>query len=482
VRRLFGNISQACTYDRLLATLVFAPIVLASALTPIQTDTWWQLRAGQDMWLSHRVVLVDTYSHTAYGAAWPNHEWLAEVIYYGVYRLGGLPLVTLFATALITGAWILVWNLMKGPVRVRFFMTALALVPASTHWEPRPHAFSLLFQMIEVFLIIRRRHGWLPVLFLVWANCHGGVLTGFVLLVVALGVTTLEEPRMWWQGVLTFIGCLAAATVTPLGLSFWTEIPRSLARIHQYPLDEWRPPSLTDLRMLPFWAIAVALCVALARYRRGLRARIGSEGIVVCVCALALLPFATSAIRSVGPFLMLALPGLTALLAGEVVTETRQPEVRPTLNATLMSCAVTAVAVVIVVVYRLQLDHLRWTPLPAASLDALKRCPGNLYNRYDEGGYLIWFAPQRRVFLDGRQDPYDPSLVLEQIRVETAGDYRATFTKYDIGCAYLPARSPVAARLSQDSWTTLYRDSRWVVLASPPSSRFDDKRTLTAQP
>ena len=71
----------------------------------------------------------------------------------------------------------------------------------------------------------------------------------------------------------------------------------------------------------------------------------------------------------------------------------------------------------------MQIDHLRWTPLPAGSLRALARCPGNLYNRYDEGGYLIWFAPEKPVFLDGRQDPYEPRLVLEQIRIETTGDY-----------------------------------------------------------
>ncbi len=43
------------------------------------------------------------------------------------------------------------------------------------------------------------------------------------------------------------------------------------------------------------------------------------------------------------------------------------------------------------------IPHLRWTPLPAQSLFALQRCPDNLYNRYDEGGYLIWFAPDHRV-------------------------------------------------------------------------------------
>ena len=59
------------------------------------------------------------------------------------------------------------------------------------------------------------------------------------------------------------------------------------------------------------------------------------------------------------------------------------------------------------------------------------------------------------MFLDGRQDPYEPSLVLDQIRVETSGDYASTFSTHHIRCAYLPTTSPVAARLSSSGWSAL---------------------------
>src|SRR5689334_23075740 len=96
-----SRLLRACTYDRLLVTLLFLIIIVASGLTPIQTDTWWQLRAGQDIWQSGRVLLTDVYSHTAYGRFWLNHEWLAELLFYGAYRLGGLAALTLFAAALV---------------------------------------------------------------------------------------------------------------------------------------------------------------------------------------------------------------------------------------------------------------------------------------------------------------------------------------------------------------------------------------------
>ena len=162
---------------------------------------------------------------------------------------------------------------------------------------------------------------------------------------------------------------------------------------------------------------------------------------------------------------MLAIPALSVLFTIDFGGERSRRRQRPLLNAAIMSVASVTAAITIMVAYRFQIDHLRWTPLPPASLQALQRCPDNLYNRYDEGGYLIWFARDHLVFLDGRQDPYPPSLVHEQLRTETSGDYASTFARYNIHCAYLPTSSPVAARLSTDGWTDLYRDANWVVLA-----------------
>ena len=183
------------TLGALATTLFFLTIVLAAALSPMASDTWWQLRAGADMWASGRVLLTDTYSHTAAGAFWPNHEWLSQVIFYGVYRLGGLALLSLFAAALIVTAWIITWNLAGGPVLRRLAILLPALVPASEHWAPRPHAFSLLFLPLAVWLILRRRYFWLIPLFFVWANCHGGVLLGLVVSAAALAAALFHEPR-----------------------------------------------------------------------------------------------------------------------------------------------------------------------------------------------------------------------------------------------------------------------------------------------
>jgi hypothetical protein len=452
------------TFARLLVVLLFSTIALAAALSPMQNDTWWHLRAGADMWAAGRVLLTDHYSHTAHGAFWPNHEWLSELAFYGIYKAGGLPLVSLSTAACIVAAWGLTWWLMIGSPLRRFVMVAAVLLPASLHWEPRPHAFSLLFLMTIVWLVLNRHYLWLPLIFWLWANCHGGVLLGLVVLVAALSTSLLDEPSRWRRIAFAFAGCLLAVTATPLGMSFWVELPHSIARIRQYPINEWQSPSPTDLRLLPFWIAAALLCAGLALRWRALFTESTRQRRIMCACAVALLPFALSAVRNIGPFLMLALPAVSAIFTVDFSGGRWRRDERPLMNLSLMSAALLAVAMTLAYAYAVQIPRLRWTPLPAGSLQALRQCPDNLYNRYDEGGYLIWFAPDRLVFLDGRQDPYPPSLVHEQIRTESSGDFAATFARYDIRCAYLPASSLVARNLSAAGWTSLYSDSDWVVL------------------
>ncbi len=431
----------------------------------MQSDTWWQLRAGKDMWTSHLFLLKDLYWYTAHGAFWPNHEWLSEVIFYAMYASGGLAGVTLFSTALIAGGWMITWQLTKGPAFEKFLWIALALLPASFEWEPRPLAFSLLFLMAAVLFLAHEKYWPLPGLFVLWANCHGGVLLGFGVLFAGLSIQTVMAPEKWRKAILVLSGCLIATAVTPLGTSFLGEMARSISRIHMYPLDEWRRTPIADVRVLPFWVIAITLCTMpyFVRHRLG---RVTVRDATLYTCALSLLPMAILAMRNMGPFVMVAVPALTSAFAlrRDSLQATRSE--RPWLNAAIMGSAALTVVAILMWAYHEEIPRLKWQPVAPAALAALERCPGNLYNRYDEGGYLIWFAPERKVFVDGRQDPYPSDFVLEHIGIETGrGDYHGVFARFAIHCAYLPTTSPTALGLARDGWKALYHDSSWVVLS-----------------
>ena len=156
-----------------------------------------------------------------------------------------------------------------------------------------------------------RKYWPLPFIFVVWANCHGGVLLGFGVLIAGLGVQTILTPGKWPTMIAVVCGCGIAMLLTPMGTSFPIEMARSMSRIHLYPLDEWRRTPIADLRVLPFWIIVVSLCGLPLFIRNKLR-RLTVGDATIYACALALLPMAIIAMRNMGPFVMVAVPALTS--------------------------------------------------------------------------------------------------------------------------------------------------------------------------
>src|ERR1700686_136044 len=66
-------------------------------------DVWWHLRTGQLILQNHSLFHTDPYSFTRLGQPWINHEWLSEVLLFGVYRVGGFGgLIVAFAVVIST--------------------------------------------------------------------------------------------------------------------------------------------------------------------------------------------------------------------------------------------------------------------------------------------------------------------------------------------------------------------------------------------
>src|SRR6187551_3406942 len=107
-------INPSVTFQQLSVALLFIALACAACFMPAQNDTWWQLRAGEDIWRTHGVPLQDTFSHTAFGTYWPDHEWLSQALFFALYQIGGMKLLTAVLAAFLTATWILVWRLTPG--------------------------------------------------------------------------------------------------------------------------------------------------------------------------------------------------------------------------------------------------------------------------------------------------------------------------------------------------------------------------------
>ena len=177
-------------------------IIIADALQYTDPDLWGHIYFGQVVLRTHRAILHDSVSYTAFGHLYRNHEWLTEVLMALIYNhLGifGLKLwkfvcvaATLVSVALAlaeTGAGRRVQSNVLGVV-------ALAIM---LQMQFRPQLFTFMFS--GALLAILARHNcrgraplWLVVpIMALWANLHGGFVIGIAMLGAYAGVAGLQD-------------------------------------------------------------------------------------------------------------------------------------------------------------------------------------------------------------------------------------------------------------------------------------------------
>lgn len=471
---------RGISFNRMILGLLFASIFLTACLMPAQADTFWHLRAGQDIWRTHHVSFVETYSHTAVGAFWPNHEWLWQALSYALYSAGGMPLLTGVGAAIVTGAFALSYRLMVGNETTRFVLMLLGVPLAASVWALRPQIVSLALVATLVTMLARERYRLLPLLFVLWANVHGAVALGVAILgatalaaiVSARSGDTRARRRAWTLALLT-PSCAAATALTPLGTRLWTFIGESMSRSHETLIVEWMPAYPTGLVEIGFWALAAAFVVLLARRWRTVERW---DDVAVIVAAAVMLPLAARAVRNIPPFLLLAAPAASRLLGPRFTLRPSRADGgaaataesdHPRLNLALLGGLSLAGATTIAVAWLTSAPLLGWRPISDGALLAIGACPGPLYNRYGDGGFVVWFAQRTPVFIDSRQDPYPLPFVLDAVAREARGDYAELFARHGIRCAFLPRESPTLPRLRSDGWRTRFADDHWAVLVPP---------------
>jgi hypothetical protein len=485
---LSARLRRGISFADMAVGFLFVVFVSKALLMPATADTFWHLRAGADILRTGAVPHVETYSFTAAGWPWRNHEWLWEPISYACYHLGGMPLLSLCGAAFVVAALALVHRLMVGPAWTRFLLLMLGLPLTIPVWTLRPHLFTLFAVPLLVTLLARARLWPIPLLFVLWANMHGGVALGGVI----LGVTTAAAVLRWRihrtpadrrrARALAVVLPLAAAAclATPLGTGMFHFLADSMVRIRAVKIGEWQPTVPTDVYGAIAWALVLLFLTALVVRRRALRDGHASSWAdwAAVTGALALLPLAAAAVRNVAPFLLLAIPATSRLLGPDARArlpwrKAPAPDAatdRPRANLALLAAMSVAALVFVAWSYRVGPPSLGWRPVDGRALAAVRACDGPLYNQYDDGGYLIWFVPEKPVFVDNRQDPYPLQHITAQLDVQWERvPYRSLFDRWGIRCAFLPVASSTVAALERDGWITRFRDDRYTVQSAPPA-------------
>jgi len=477
--------------NRLVTWITFLALFAMAMRPSLDSDTWWHLRAGEWILETRAVPQTDPFSYTRQGADWGYPGWLVEAPMALIYRYLGAGGLNLWTALMTTLAFMFVWRRLSGGVFLRAFVVILAAAAAGIYSAARPYLVTFLLTAIFLWVLegyrwdrpdalkAQRRLWLLPVLMIVWANSHGGFITGFILLGVyglsglkdlLLSRAALRESKflrlVWIGGLMILAVCVNPSGPVMLLYPFNT---LSIGALGQY-IQEWQPPDFHSAQAQPFVWLLLALIGSLGISRR----RIALSDFLLAA-GFAYLSF--SAARNIALFALAAplvitrhaapvmesLARITGLRSGSAIPNRRMQR----LNWAILGLIVFAVLIKTATAFSAEANQteIRKT-MPVEAVDFIRstRPPGRLFNSYNWGGYLLWELPEYPVFIDGRTDLYDDELVEEWLRVVRAeAGWQATLDRWDVRLVLVEVGTPLAEVLAEAGWELLYEDGLAVV-------------------
>ncbi len=423
-------------------------------------DLAWQRWLGALIARTHaipRALGAETFS--APNAAWVPQEWA----------------FSLAADAARGGA---TWFLFAGGIA---FAAVAALAIAALHAEargasPRAIAVCTAFAGFAFVWALECESPWcyaaLPIAAL-WSNLHASAMLAPVVAgIYALGAVLEERgfgPRSR-RGALLCAGALAAICCNPFG---W-HLPAYAISLFGNPIkayiSEWKVTDLDDLSFA-FGALPLLLLGTIYGVRRDGR---WSDLLVLGAFAVLLL----SAARNVGLFGLVALPLVAPALSRRVAFFAASPPVAATRTDRLFAVALPAVTLALALVVAVQL--VRTAPAPTglanAPLAALEKLPGDHRLLCADFAWcgLVVGAPNVRVFLDGRADPYPPKVWDDFAAiVRVSGAWRTTLDRRGVDAVVVKSGAPLDQALAlARGWHAAYADKTYRLwLRSGPAGR-----------
>ncbi len=472
-------------------------------------DFWWHLKTGEYIAQHGSLPVPDPFSFTTnlgkpmYAGEEKvryfnlTHEWLAQVMVYAIHRFTGFPGVVLFKTFLLAGFCGLA-GLIAARRTGNFYdgiVAALAAAAVATEFSvDRPALITFFMTGLFIAILESGRKLWLlPVLSLVWANCHGGFFLGWVV----LGAYSAEILWRRWRDLDRHDRQVLGMAALSILLSWFNpnhfRIVEVLALYRQSALTatllEWKRPSLWgspyafDILLyaagitLIFWWRKVRLADWLLYLAFGAAALLSFRNIILIAMVAPMIiatyfpwrPKATLKMTTAAGYAALALL-LAGLGAGLVRGDS----------------------------FRLRAAQWRY-PAGAAQFLREHHITGPLFNTWDYGGYLIWSLwPQQKVFIDGRalnesvNKDYRRALLNLGGQLFEFGDARAeVFVRYQIEAIVMNCFEyttgtiyPLALALAmpeQTDWKLVYDDGpSMIFLRHPPNDMpfFNQARVL----
>lgn len=441
--------------------------------TSADPDLWGHVRFGGDLLSAGTVHRPDVYSYLTAGQRWVNHEWLAELAMFGAFDVLGPGGLVLLKVIVVLAVFVLLYRelIISGLVSSKAtVLLIIAAIPLLVGFYPaRPQMFTILLFTMLLRELDRRdansvRLLWtLPLMFLFWANLHGGFLAGVGVLCVWVIVEVIvgEEPmprRLFPMVVLAV--ALLATLINPYGLDLWRFLVRT-ATVPRPEIIDWRPLAIASLKGVFYVVFLAGSAFILVREGRP------RASMTIILAVLAIMPLL--AVRHLPLFVVAVLVITAEPLArlGNAVPREEAPAHHPRVRsvASILMIGVGALLAFLSIPHFEGPRIVEFAGQPARAIDVLSRsrAVGNLVVPFDWGQYALWHLhPRLRVSIDGRRETvYPDSLYRQNLRfLFGRGDWDELIEDHVANIVLMPVGMPGANLMaSRDGWVKVYQDS-----------------------
>ena len=396
-------------------------------------DLGWQLRCGQLIWQGRGFCSENQFSVLMAGYKWVNHAWGYQALLYPIYKVGGLQIVN---SLLMTGAFILFYLALdkwKTMYKLLAIATVIFLGWGVFNLGIRSQELGFFFLCLVMFLV-RKKPILLPLIMLLWANMHGSFMLG---LLVILGIGKYK----------LFLLALIATLINPFGYGIYQEAFRHVNSNLAELIAEWVPP------VPVIWWFILVVGIISSAYLFYKKSHWALGILVIAVMILAL-----KARRSVPEFFLVVY----------FVQSVLEIKFKKIIDDLVILGFIALIIAIVVFRGKGGIDR----PDGAIAYLQSQQAEGNIFNRYEWGGYLDWQRPEQKIFVDGRMPAWPTSekkspytIYLETL--QTQPGWQETLAKYNIQWILISPKTFMDLLLQPDpkkyGWNEVYRDTNSVV-------------------
>lgn len=474
--------------------LLGAVLAVAAKNMIVDLDLFHEMALYRQMETEGQMPTTDAFAYTPTIEPVVHHEWATGAVLYFVTVKSGWG-----ATGLIVLKYLLTFSVCVGcfvyAQRQGASLAVFAvLAPFALNlggWMAfnniRAQLFTLFFLILLFFLLEQDRKGkrwwiaaWFPI-FVIWANMHGGVVSGMGILGVYCFARLIEawletkSPgqtfKRVWHLVAVGVGTLLLLNVNPYGWDYTPYLIRAV-RMKRPLILEWQP--IWEIRLPIIYGISLMIAIY------GIWCR-GKESLFETFALLLTAYLAAKHYRHGSLYAVtwacFVPPMIQASPVGEAI-ENLFKRHRPRIAVAAIAIGLVAIGFAInVKFWKLQVPtddtYAKGNDViyPAGVVDYLRDQDfhGNLFVPFSTGAFVEWnLYPDVKVSLDSRYEVAYPPEALEENNefYNASNNWQDTLAKYDTDAILVPQARRLAEELEKNDgeipnsigWKCIYRD------------------------